>query len=59
LVVYSRSVLNFLSSMQTSYSLFLFIGLCYQQADAQNSHYWTSNYGPGGLMTPGATTADT
>ena len=39
---------------------FLFIaGFCLQQATAQDSHYWSSNYGPGGFMTPGATVADT
>ncbi len=26
---------------------------------AQDANYWTSNYGPAGLMTPGATIADT
>ncbi len=45
--------------MQQTFTLLLFIGLSYQQVNAQDSHYWTSNYGPGGLMTPGATIADT
>lgn len=37
----------------------LFAGINTQYALAQDSHYWSSNYGPGGLMTPGATIADT
>ncbi|MBD2751967.1 hypothetical protein [Spirosoma validum] len=40
-------------------TLFILFGLSIQYAIAQDSHYWSSNYGPGGLMTPGATIADT
>ena len=38
--------------------VFLLSGSCLT-AYAQDSNYWTSNYGPGGFMTPGATIADT
>ena len=40
-------------------TLLLLIGISFQQAIAQDSHYWSSNYGPGGFMTPGASIADT
>ena len=32
---------------------------CLLNANAQDSNYWTSNYGPGGFMTPGSAIADT
>lgn len=44
--------------MRQLYSLLL-TACCLLPAAAQDSHYWTSNYGPGGLMTPGSTIADT
>ena len=31
---------------------------CLLNANAQDSNYWTSNYGPGGFMTPGSAIAD-
>ena len=37
----------------------LFIGISVHYTLAQDSNYWSSNYGPGGLMTPGASIADT
>ena len=37
----------------------LLFGSSFHLAHAQDSNYWTSNYGPGGFMTPGATVADT
>ncbi|SFD07094.1 hypothetical protein [Spirosoma endophyticum] len=40
-------------------ALLLFIKLSFQEAIAQDSNYWSSNYGPGGFMTPGTTIADT
>ena len=37
----------------------VYLVCCFQGVLAQDSNYWTSNYGPGGFMTPGATIADT
>ena len=45
--------------MLRTISTLLFLGFSFQQVIAQDSHYWTSNYGPGGFMTPGATISDT
>ncbi|UFH55033.1 hypothetical protein [Spirosoma sp. KNUC1025] len=39
--------------------LLLALGLSFRYSSAQDSNYWSSNYGPGGFMTPGATIADT
>lgn len=48
-----------LLTMLRTITRLLFIVGSLKQAVAQDSHYWSSNYGPGGLMTPGATLADT
>jgi hypothetical protein len=38
--------------------LVLFFILTVRQVPAQDANYWQSNYGPGGLLTPGATLAN-
>ncbi|QHV99566.1 hypothetical protein [Spirosoma endbachense] len=40
-------------------TIILLVRLSLHYSVAQDSHYWSSNYSPGGLMTPGATIADT
>lgn len=44
--------------LRTTILLILF-SFSLQYVDAQDSNYWSSNYGPGGFMTPGASIADT
>jgi hypothetical protein len=41
------------------YGFLIIVIFSLEQSIAQDSNYWSSNYGPGGFMTAGATVADT
>ncbi|WP_420147396.1 hypothetical protein [Spirosoma sp.] len=40
-------------------TFYIVCAFSYRQVIAQDSNYWSSNYSPGGFMTPGASIADT